>query len=220
MQMRLGFSIAAFLEPDVLLVDEALAVGDAFFQQRCLDRMRELLAAGTTLVLVSHDLAAVESVTTRAVWLLDGEVAGDGPTREVLSDYRQWIEKNSQFGHDHGGEVEIAKASVRPTNGEMIVSQSSIAIRLVLDAPSPIDGSIFLGVSEGTAAPIFIVSDKVSLQAGNNEVECVLPHLPLAAGRYFVWLELTRPDDSVVVRWHPVCASGSTARSCCRLPWV
>jgi ABC-type polysaccharide/polyol phosphate transport system ATPase subunit len=205
MQMRLGFSIAAFLEPDVLLVDEALAVGDAFFQQRCLDRMRELLAAGTTLVLVSHDLAAVESVTTRAVWLLDGAVASDGPTREVLGDYRQWIEANSQFGYEHGGGIDITKASVRPVDRDMIVSQSAIAVRLLLDAPEEINGSICLGVSEGPAAPIFIMGEKVELRAGTNEIEVVVPHIPLAAGRYFVWFELTRPDSSVVVRWHPVC---------------
>jgi ABC-2 type transport system ATP-binding protein len=205
MQMRLGFSIAAFLEPDVLLVDEALAVGDAFFQQRCLDRMRELLAAGTTLVLVSHDLAAVESVTTRAIWLLDGVVESDGPTREVLSNYRQWIEHNSQFGYEHGGGVEITKASVRPVDGDMIVSQSAIGVRLLLNVPEEMNGSICLGVSEGPAAPIFILSEKCELRSGLNEVEVVVPHIPLAAGRYFVWFELTRPDSSVVVRWHPVC---------------
>jgi ABC-2 type transport system ATP-binding protein len=206
MQMRLGFSIAAFLEPDILLVDEALAVGDAFFQQRCLDRMRELLAAGITLVLVSHDLAAVESVTSRAVWLLDGEVASDGPTRHVLGDYRQWIEANSQFGYEHGGAVDISTARVRPVDRDMIVSGSSIAVRLLLEAPEEFGGSICLGVSEGPAAPIFIASEKVELRAGANEVEMLVPHLPLAAGRYFVWIELARADSSVVVRWHPVCS--------------
>jgi ABC-2 type transport system ATP-binding protein len=206
MQMRLGFSIAAFLEPDVLLVDEALAVGDAFFQQRCLDRMRELLAAGTTLVLVSHDLAAVESVTTRGVWLLDGKVESDGPTRDVLSGYRQWIEANSQFDYAHGGGVGIERASVRPVDRDMIVSQSSIAVRLDLDVPDDLSGSICLGVSEGTAAPIFIISEKVELHRGMNQVECTIPHIPLAAGRYFVWFELTSLDGSVVVRWHPVCS--------------
>ena len=72
MQMRLGFGVAAFLEPDVLLVDEVLAVGDTGFQQRCIDRMRTMLTGGTTLVFVSHDLAAVESITERAVWLHGG----------------------------------------------------------------------------------------------------------------------------------------------------
>ena len=64
MQMRLGFSVAAFLEPDILLVDEILAVGDSSFQQRCLERMSAALAEGVSLVFVSHDLAAIEAVTT------------------------------------------------------------------------------------------------------------------------------------------------------------
>jgi ABC-type polysaccharide/polyol phosphate transport system ATPase subunit len=206
MQMRLGFSVAAFLEPDVLLVDEALAVGDAFFQQRCLERMRDLLAMGTTLVLVSHDLAAVESVCRRGVWLLNGEVAGDGPVRDVLGEYRRWIESNSQFDYDHGGAVDIVDARVRPVDGDMIRSQSAISVRFQLSAPEAINGSVCLGVSEGTAAPIFIVNEKVDLVEGLNELECQLPHIPLAGGRYFVWFELTHPDGTVVVRWHPVCS--------------
>jgi ABC-type polysaccharide/polyol phosphate transport system ATPase subunit len=206
MQMRLGFSVAAFLEPNVLLVDEALAVGDAFFQQRCLERMRDLLSMGTTLVLVSHDLAAVESVCRRGIWLLNGEVAGDGPVRDVLGDYRRWIESNSQFDYDHGGAVDIVDARVRPVDGDMIRSQSAISVRFHLSVPEELRGSVCLGVSEGTAAPIFIVNEKVDLVAGLNELECQLPHIPLAGGRYFVWFELTHPDGTVVVRWHPVCS--------------
>ncbi|HEU5307157.1 MAG TPA: ABC transporter ATP-binding protein, partial [Acidimicrobiia bacterium] len=72
MQMRLGFAVAAFLDPDVMLVDEVLSVGDASFQQRCLDKLREVLANGATLVFVSHDLAAVEASCRRGVLLHDG----------------------------------------------------------------------------------------------------------------------------------------------------
>src|SRR5436190_2240032 len=71
MQMRLGFAVAAFLEPDVLLIDEVLAVGDTSFQQRCLDKMRSVRQDGTTLVFVSHDLNAVEAMCDRALWLAD-----------------------------------------------------------------------------------------------------------------------------------------------------
>ena len=85
MQMRLGFGVAAFLEPAVLLVDEVLAVGDASFQQRCLDRIRKVLSQGTTLVFVSHDLAAVETMCQDAVWLNNGLVAARGTTHEVLA---------------------------------------------------------------------------------------------------------------------------------------
>ena len=88
MQARLGFGVAAFLEPAILLVDEVLAVGDAAFQQRCLDRMRYVLSQGTTLVFVSHDLATVEATCARCVWLSDGKVVEDGAARDVLSSYR------------------------------------------------------------------------------------------------------------------------------------
>ena len=71
--------------PDVLLVDEVLAVGDAWFQQRCLDRMRAVLQEGTTLVFVSHDLASVEAMCRRGLWLDNGVLIADGPIREVLS---------------------------------------------------------------------------------------------------------------------------------------
>jgi hypothetical protein len=207
MQMRLGFSIAAFLEPDVLLVDEALAVGDAFFQQRCLERMRDLLNAGTTLVLVSHDLAAVSSVCQRGVWLLDGEVAGDGPVGEVLGQYRRWIEENSQFNYDHGGTVQINAARVvAERSGELLRSGAPAVVQLELSTPAEYSGEVILGFSEGTAAPVFLVSDKVELAAGTTTVECRLPYMPLASGRYFVWMELTNPGGDIVVRWHPVCA--------------
>ncbi len=79
MQMRLGFSIAAFLEPDILLVDEVLAVGDANFQQKCLQRIGEIVRDGTTLLYVSHDLASVEASCDRAVWLSDAVVRAAGP---------------------------------------------------------------------------------------------------------------------------------------------
>ena len=78
MQMRLGFGVAAYLEPDVLLVDEVLAVGDATFQQRCLERMRYVLNQGTTLVFVSHDLPAIEATCTNAMWLDEGLGPGRG----------------------------------------------------------------------------------------------------------------------------------------------
>jgi ABC-type polysaccharide/polyol phosphate transport system ATPase subunit len=206
MQMRLGFSVAAFLEPDIMLVDEALAVGDAFFQQRCLERIRDLLAGGTTLVLVSHDLAAVESVCDRTIWLRDGEVAGDGATQDVLAQYRQWIESKSQFGYDHGGSIQIPVARVRATDSGMIQSQTSVGIGLRLDTPEELTGSICLGVSQGTAAPVFLVNEKLELKPGTNEFECTIPNLPLAAGRYFVWLEIVDANGDIAVRWHPVCS--------------
>src|SRR5437588_8632056 len=96
MQMRLGFGVAAHLEPEVLLVDEVLAVGDASFQQRCLDRIRQVLHEGTTLLFVSHDLAAVEATCANGVWLHNGRARAMGPIREVLSQYRAAVEGEAE----------------------------------------------------------------------------------------------------------------------------
>jgi lipopolysaccharide transport system ATP-binding protein len=87
MYVRLGFSIAAHLDPDILLLDEVLAVGDASFQAKCLDRIKELERAGTTIVFISHDLAAVERVCDRAILLQRGEVIANGPPLEVIETY-------------------------------------------------------------------------------------------------------------------------------------
>jgi ABC-type polysaccharide/polyol phosphate transport system ATPase subunit len=91
MFVRLGFSIAAHLDADVMLIDEVLAVGDEAFQRKCLDRVRALMAAGMTLVLVSHDAGAIEAVCERVVVLDGGRVAFDGPTAEALGFYRRLL---------------------------------------------------------------------------------------------------------------------------------
>lgn len=87
MVMRLGFAIAIQVEPDILLVDEVLAVGDESFQRKCYDKVRELQRAGRTIVFVSHDLKAVREVATRAIWLDSGEIRADGKTDHVLQAY-------------------------------------------------------------------------------------------------------------------------------------
>jgi ABC-type polysaccharide/polyol phosphate transport system ATPase subunit len=103
MLLRLGFSIAAHLDADVLLIDEVLAVGDEAFQRKCLRRISEQIAAGATIVLVSHDPGAIERVCERVVVLDGGRVVFDGPTAEGLLHYHRLM------GTEHGG-----GASVRP----------------------------------------------------------------------------------------------------------
>jgi ABC-type polysaccharide/polyol phosphate transport system ATPase subunit len=103
MFLRLGFSIAAHLDADVLLIDEVLAVGDEGFQRKCLRRISEQIARGATLLLVSHELGAIERVCERVVVIDHGRVVFDGPTTEGLAAYRALI------GTEHGG-----GESVRP----------------------------------------------------------------------------------------------------------
>lgn len=87
MYMRLAFSVAAHLEPEVLIVDEVLAVGDAGFQKKSLRKMREVGESGRTVIFVSHDMSAVTRLCSRAIALVDGSVVGDGPSAEVVRDY-------------------------------------------------------------------------------------------------------------------------------------
>jgi ABC-type polysaccharide/polyol phosphate transport system ATPase subunit len=89
MIMRLGFSIAVHSDPDILLVDEVLAVGDEAFQRKCYERIADFQAAGKTIVFVSHDLDAVERVAGRTIWLKGGALRMDGPASDVVSAYRE-----------------------------------------------------------------------------------------------------------------------------------
>ena len=91
MYMRLGFAIAAFLDADILLLDEVFAVGDEAFQRKCFGRVAEFKQRGGTIVFVSHDAAAVERLCPRAVLLQDGHVAFDGPVHEALTRYRRQL---------------------------------------------------------------------------------------------------------------------------------
>jgi len=91
MYVRLAFAIASSVEPDILVIDEALAVGDAVFQHRCLRRIKDLQESGTTVLFVSHDLGAVRALCSRAILLNDGRIAADGRPVDVLNHYQKII---------------------------------------------------------------------------------------------------------------------------------
>src|SRR4030095_8866888 len=87
MTVRLAFAVAAHLEPEILIIDEVLAVGDIDFQKKCLGKMNEVAKHGRTILFVSHDLTAVNSLCGRAILLHEGSLVMDGPTREVTAHY-------------------------------------------------------------------------------------------------------------------------------------
>jgi ABC-type polysaccharide/polyol phosphate transport system ATPase subunit len=87
MQARLGFSIAIHVDPEVLLIDEVLAVGDADFQPKCKDAIRRFQQAGKAILLVSHDLKAIREICTRAIWMKQGVLMADGATNETVDTY-------------------------------------------------------------------------------------------------------------------------------------
>ena len=88
---RLAFAVNAFVEPDILIVDEALSVGDAFFQSKCMDKMRSMIAGGVTVIFVSHDTFAVKNLCERAFLMKSGKILMDAPAKEVVEVYRNML---------------------------------------------------------------------------------------------------------------------------------
>ena len=89
MVARLGFSIATITRPDILIVDEILAVGDFLFQQKCEKRISEMMSGGTTVIIVSHSIEQIERLCSRVIWLEKGNIIMDGPTQEVCDLYKE-----------------------------------------------------------------------------------------------------------------------------------
>jgi ABC-type polysaccharide/polyol phosphate transport system ATPase subunit len=206
MSMRLGFAVAAFLDPDILIVDEVLAVGDATFQQRCLDRIRTVMAAGTTLVFVSHDLAVVESTCEQALWLNGGRAAAFGPMAEVMAQYRRWVDDVAASSEPVGGDVALLDVAVVPPDGLGPVRASGpLCVDLVVKSRTSRPASVCVGISEGTASPTVFLRRNLGLGAGETQLRCEIPSLPLPRGRYYVWVGVFAGNRDVLP-WHPATA--------------
>ncbi len=128
MFMRLGFSLAIHIDPDILIVDEVLAVGDAGFVAKCKEKIAELRSEGKTLLLVSHDLDAVERWCDEVVWLHKGEVMDRGDPRRVIDHYRQFVEK---------GEEEALIAEERKAHSEIETEAASGVSEPINDPHAP-----------------------------------------------------------------------------------
>ncbi len=97
MKVRLGFSVAAHLEPEILVIDEVLAVGDAEFQRKCLGKMKDVSRSGRTILFVSHNMTAIASLCSRVLWMHDGRVRMNGATDEVV---RAYLSTYTQYGDE------------------------------------------------------------------------------------------------------------------------
>ncbi len=203
MQMRLGFAVAAFLEPHVLLVDEILAVGDASFQHRCTERMHEVLAQGTTLVFVSHDLAAVEATCRRGLWLQNGVVQADGPLAGVMGGYREWIDASAASGGTMDGIVRLRRTTVAPPRRDEVPrSHGPLDVELSIESPESTPATVCVGITEGTAAPIILLERQLHLAEGRTDVRCSIASLPLPRGRFYVWV-VAYDVKRTLLPWQP-----------------
>jgi ABC-type polysaccharide/polyol phosphate transport system ATPase subunit len=208
---RLGFAIAVNVDPDVLLVDEVLAVGDQSFQARCIDRMLEFRNAGKTLVLVTHDLGAVESFCERAIWIDKGLVREDALPHHVIrayvADVNQQDEAQSRAARERGSEV----APHRPTHESHPVHLTSMSFtssdgdeREVFHTGEPMRVRISYTAQEAQPDPICefdierhdgtlvsSASTRVSgftlpaIEAGDGWFEWQLDSLTLTPGTYY-----------------------------------
>ncbi len=198
MYVRLGFSIAAFLEPDILLLDEVLAVGDASFQAQCLQRIGELKKDGTTIVFISHDLGAVERLCDRVLLLKRGQVAASGAPAEIVAAYQNDATFSSESVEIHKKgetkEIEIRTLSFRNPEGEVRpvfrTAEPLVAVvefeahRAVADAVFSI---IFFTADGQTHCELTteISQQQLSVAAGRGTVEFSTDELGLMPGIYF-----------------------------------
>jgi len=217
MTMRLGFAIAAFLDADVLLLDEVFAVGDEAFQRKCFGRIFRFKQEGGTIVFVSHDASAVERLCERTVLLDRGRVAFDGPTREAVTRYRRALadeldpaERGAGLREWGSGEATIASAAlVGKEGGDRLQFLSGEPFSLRVEVATP-DGvppprlQLELRDDAGT----LVAGESVGLRelgwaAGNGArtVRYEIGSLPLADGRFHLRLGLTDESGERLYHW-------------------
>jgi ABC-type polysaccharide/polyol phosphate transport system ATPase subunit len=220
MYVRLGFSIASHLDPDILLLDEVLAVGDAAFQEKCLLRIESLRRAGTTIVFISHDLAAVERICDRVILLRRGEVSAIGSPRETIATYQEQIEPSR---------LNIEKAAVEDDRAvvESLTFQASDGSRpLVFRTGDPLVVQIDFVVQHEIKDAVFEVfiwssdltvemcqlttetsGDPIDLQVGPGSVQFSCDELALQPGMYNANVCIKERSGSEAINWQYLAAT-------------
>lgn len=213
MRLRLGFAVAAHLDTDILFVDEVLAVGDVGFQKKCLSAMGELRYKGRTVLFVSHNMAAVEHLCPRSIWIEGGEIREDGRSSDVIKHYMGTFSNTQQATVDFtaavdrrgSGAVRYLGIDILDFEGNiqsLVQSGDALVIRLHYEVLETVTQPIF-GFQLFSAAGVFLTDvstwnlgvDIPSLSPGRGYVELVIDFLNLMPGRYFLSLWLTSPGE-------------------------
>ncbi len=198
MYVRLAFAVAAHLEPEILLVDEVLAVGDFAFQKKCLGKMQDVAGHGKTVVFVSHNTGAIKTLCNRCVLLENGRAAADGPTDRVVDYYLEQrsqptgLYRSNRIQADHGkGFVLCHKENL----GDLtIFCGDPITLEFDIEAPRALsEAAVGIGISITTAAGDRVISMNSLVQGSEStaglsrlwRVRCDMGRLPLNAGSYF-----------------------------------
>lgn len=215
MTMRLAFSVAAHLEPEVMLVDEVLAVGDNEFQKRCLNRIIEIAEEGRTVVFVSHNIGSVERVCNNALLLNEGRLIALGPTQEVVETYHKMA------APDQESEEEILSGDLREPKffkwslssdtsmgSYSMTSGGSGEFTFRLAVPERLRG-VFFGMAVYTAendlatalSSFDLEGAARDLEPGLYDITFKVPSLPLGRGQYYVRASLVAERQGPLVRW-------------------
>jgi ABC-type polysaccharide/polyol phosphate transport system ATPase subunit len=206
MFMRLGFSVAAHIQSDVLLLDEVFAVGDESFQRKCFGKIAEFKNRGGTILFVSHDAQAVERLCDRAVLLRQGEVAFDGETREAIAAYRRLLSDDANPDELEAGLKEWGSGEARIVSAQLLDDEGAERVQLAAGEPATV--RLVVASDPGIAAPRVsmelrddgglvlgaVTQDTAELGwngGGERELRFRLPRLPLADGRFHLRFALT-----------------------------
>lgn len=205
MYIRLAFAVAINVDPELLLIDEILAVGDASFQQKCMEKFVQFREDGRTLVLVSHDTGSVRHFCDRAIWLDHGEIRADGKPEEVIDDYNEAM----LGGHENseGGGIRRGEGPVRISKVEMLVdgvvtdrvrTGDDVVFRMHYESTRAVYAPVFAITLASLAGPIITApssrdADEVpAALGGSGTVDITIRDLPLLPGPYVVHSEVTR----------------------------
>lgn len=216
MYMRLGFSVAIHVEPEILLVDEILAVGDLTFQKRCLDRFARLRDEGRTIVVVSHDLDMIGRLCDSSVWINKGELASVGSSSSVLEDFISHDENSDMSMSDQSHQLRlkpddlVKSLDLVDINGQSMSSTASgqpalIRVRYDADgAGEPV--TVALGLYRADGTHVSSINSGAATSAGNDvgiiEVDYEMPSLPVQPGTYEISIALHSRDMTKVFERH------------------
>jgi lipopolysaccharide transport system ATP-binding protein len=214
MYVRLAFAVAAHLEPEILIVDEVLAVGDLSFQRKCMGRMRDVGRSGSTILFVSHNMSAVESLCTRAILLDHGKVAMDGGVHELVQEYHRRVLHTQGDGGSALSEINtpgrvhkifrlatLLGENNEPTN--FLAVGSRFHLRLVLDAPITVEApTVTIGIDDGLGQRLLslqtpLANPVLPRLAEPCVLDCVVEALPLAPGDYWIKLGFAAVPDEI-----------------------
>ena len=230
MQMRLGFSIAAHVEPEILLIDEALAVGDIAFQQKCLERITHFKESGCTILLVSHDANLIGRECDEALWLRSGRLVSYGPASIVADQYlgerkseterrtpREWPVMKTRMGTElminenriGSMEMEITDLRLIDRAGNLsseINSGDPLRIEIDYKCPQPISQPIFgVVITREDNLNLFDANTEgfsPSVLQGRGKVTLEIDRLDLTEGLYYLDIGIYKPDWSYAFDYH------------------